>query len=388
MIKTKIAYTEEIDDVEAAVSSIMEQLGPEEQRLKNSAALVHCYYEFIESGVVEELNKRLGIPTIGTTTMALAVPDCIGDMGLSVTLLTSDDIRFSTGVSDPVVSSEIAAPVMDLYKRVTAGFDGKPSMIFTFPPLLKGEGQGGDIFVAELDKASGGDIPLFGTLPVTNESGERMSQVLYGGKGYESSMALLALYGDLKPEFYTVAVTEQALNIKRAKITGSKLNVIESINNVPPDKYLETIGLSSFSVLNNIPIVIHAEDGSKVFRAALAVQNDGALALTGILPENAGVSFSSITDKDVVESTGKLIESIVKENKTGENKSFLIYACCSRFWILGLNWKEEPGKAASLIKKPIPWHFVYSGGEVFPSILANGKAANHLQNYSVIVCVL
>jgi hypothetical protein len=385
MIKVLTAYTEEIDDVEAAVSSLLEQLKPEKNLLKNSAALVHCYYEFIESGVLEALDKKLRFPIIGTTTIALGLSGTIGDMGLSLTVLTGDDIRFSSGVGDPVGSGEIAQSVTDLYKKVTAGFDEKPSLVFAFPPLLKGEGQGGDFFAAELDKASGGGIPLFGTLPISNDAGERMSRVLYGGASYESSMALLACYGDLKPEFYTIAVTEKALQAKRAKITGAKLNIIESINNMPAGKYLESIGLSASS-LSYMAIVIYPGDGSKVFRVGMKVLDDGSLLITGMAPRNAEISFSSIDDKDVLESTATLLKTITQ--KTEEGRSVLIYACCSRFWILGPRWKEEPGKAAACIKDGVPWHFVYSGGEVFPSILANGNTVNNLQNYSVIVCVL
>ena len=180
MVKVLTAYTEEIDDVEASVSNILEQLAPEKNLLKNSAALVHCYYEFIESGVVEALNKQLGFPAIGTTTTALGASGPIGDLGLSLTVLTSNDIRFSAGVSDPVHSGEILRPLRDLYKKISAGFNEKPSMVFAFPPLLKEEGQGGDAFVAELDKAFGGGIPLFGSLPVINENDGRMPRVLYG----------------------------------------------------------------------------------------------------------------------------------------------------------------------------------------------------------------
>jgi hypothetical protein len=385
MIKMLTAYTEEIDDVEAAVSGLIEQIKPEKNLLKNSAALVHCYHEFIEAGVLEALDKKLGFPVLGTTTIALALPGSIGDMGLSLTVLTSDDIRFSSGISDPVSSGEIEKSVTDLYKKVTAGFEEKPALVFAFPPLLKGEGQGGDVFVAELEKASGGGIPLFGTLSITNEAGERMSRVLYGGKSYESSVALLACYGSLKPEFYTVAVTEKALQAKRAKITGAKLNVIEAINNMPAGKYLESIGLS-FSSLLYMPIIIYPGDGSKVFRTGLKILDNGALMITGMAPRNAEISFSSINDKDVLESTATLLQRITQ--KTAEGRNILIYACCSRLWILGPRWKEEPGKAAACIKDTVPWHFVYSGGEVFPSILANGNTVNNLQNYSVIVCVL
>jgi hypothetical protein len=385
MIKVLTAYTEEIDDVEAAVSSLLEQLNPDKNLLKNSAALVHCYYEFIESGVLEELDKKLDFPVIGTTTIALGLSGAIGDMGLSLTVLTSNDIRFSAGIGEPVSSGEISESVTALYKKVTAGFEEQPSLVFAFPPLLKGEGQGGDFFTAELDKASGGGIPLFGTLPITNEADERMSRVLYGGASYESSMALLACYGGLEPEFYTVAVTEKALQAKRAKITGAKFNIIESINDMPAGKYLESVGLS-FSSLSYMPIVIYPGDGSKIFRAGLKFLDNSALLVTGTVPLNAEISFSSINDKDVLESTTTLMKTIIQ--KTDEGRSILIYACCSRYWILGPRWKEEPDKAASCIKDTVPWHFVYSGGEVFPSILANGKTVNNLQNYSVIVCVL
>jgi hypothetical protein len=387
MITILTAYTEEIDDVEAAVSSLLKQLEPDKNLLKNSAALVHCYFEFIESGVVEELHKRLGIPTIGATTLTLGVLETIGDMMLSVTVFTSDDIRFSLGVSDAVDSGEIARPVTDLYKKVTAGFDVKPALLFAFPPLLKGEGQGGDVFVAELDKASGGNIPLFGTMPITNEENERMSRVIYEGKDYESSMALLAFYGDVRPEFYTVAVSEKSLQVKRAKITGANLNVIEAINDMPVDKYLGTIGLPPASVPYNMPLLLHEDDGSKVFRTGLKVNENGSLSISGLLPENAEISFCSIDDEDVVESTGELLENIMK-SKAAESRGILIYACGSRFWILSSRWREESGRAVSVIGTRVPWHFAYSGGEVFPSILENGKVSNHLQNFSVIVCVL
>jgi hypothetical protein len=386
MVTVLSAYTEEIDKVDAAVSNLLEQLAPERNLLKNSAALVHCYYEFIESGVLEALNERLGFPAVGTTTMALGVPGFIGDLGLSLTVLTSNDIRFSSGVSEPVQSGEISKPLRDLYTKVSAGFDQKPSLVFAFPPLLKEEGRGGDSFAAEWDKASGGGIPLFGTLPVTNENEERMSHVLYGGRGYESSMALLACYGDLKAEFYTATAAERALQAKRARITDAKQNILVSINNMPAQDYLETIGLS-VSALSYMPIVVYPEDGSKVFRAGLKALDNGAVLITGRVPRNAEVSFSSIRAHDVIESTGELLENIMSRKRM-ENRSLLIYASCSRFWVLGPHWKEEPAQAASYIKDPVPWHFVYSGGEIFPSILANGKVTNQLRNYSVIACVL
>jgi hypothetical protein len=175
--------------------------------------------------------------------------------------------------------------------------------------------------------------------------------------------------------------------VKRAKITGAKLNVIETINRIPVDKYLESIGLPPSSVLYNIPILIHEKDGSKVFRTGWKVLDNGFMVISGLVPKNAEISFCTIEGKDVVESTGTLLKSI-EESKSAESRGILLYVCGSRFWILGPRWREEIDRAASIIGARVPWHFVYSGGEVFPSILENGKVSNHLQNFSVIVCVI
>jgi hypothetical protein len=34
------------------------------------------------------------------------------------------------------------------------------------------------------------------------------------------------------------------------------------------------------------------------------------------------------------------------------------------------------------------YNFVYSGGEIFPSRIGGGRVVNHLQNDSLIVCIL
>jgi hypothetical protein len=387
MIKLLTAYTEEIDNVEAAVSSLLGQLALKDNLQKNSVALIHCYYEFVDSGLVEELDRRLGIPTMGTTVVALSVPGHTGEMGLSVIVLTSDDIRFSSGISESGNSDEISKSIADVYKKVTEGFDSKPALLFAFPPLMSAKGFGGDVFIAELNNLLDGGIPVFGALPSTNETtnGE-INQVFYRGKSYVSEMVLLAFYGDVNPLFYTVALTEKALNTKRGRITSSRLNIIESINDMPANKYAESIGLSTFSLVETMPLVIHADDGSKIFRACMEVLDNGSLRLTGIVPEKAEISFSFISDKDVVESTRKTIENIVK-SKAVENRSCLIYSCCSRFWVLGSNRWAEIDTIDSHIS-PNPWCFAYIGGEPFPSMLPDGTVSNLLQNYSLTICVL
>jgi hypothetical protein len=48
----------------------------------------------------------------------------------------------------------------------------------------------------------------------------------------------------------------------------------------------------------------------------------------------------------------------------------------------------EHEAAAACIQGAAPYHFAYSGGEIFPERLADGRIVNHLQNDSLIICVL
>ncbi|MDR2738996.1 MAG: hypothetical protein LBB68_04085 [Treponema sp.] len=72
MIKVLNACTAEIDDVDLAVSEILEQLDVPGNLRNNSIGIIACYYEFIETGVVAEICKRLPFDVVGCTTLGNA----------------------------------------------------------------------------------------------------------------------------------------------------------------------------------------------------------------------------------------------------------------------------------------------------------------------------
>ncbi|MDR3233608.1 MAG: hypothetical protein LBT46_08110, partial [Planctomycetaceae bacterium] len=85
------AYTNEIDDPDVAAAEITEQL-KDKKLLKNSVGIIACYFEFIETGVVEAICKTLPFDVIGCSVMGSAV-NAAGSMEqLSLTILTGDDV--------------------------------------------------------------------------------------------------------------------------------------------------------------------------------------------------------------------------------------------------------------------------------------------------------
>jgi hypothetical protein len=384
MIKMLTAFTEEIDDVDAAVPELLEQLDLEHTRLANSLGIIHCYSDFVDSGVVKALSGKLPFDTLGSTTISASSSSGVGQTGLSVTVLTSNDVRFVSGVSAPVAGS-VDAPLTELYGRIIAGFPEKPAMLMPFIPFMPN--VGGDEFIEKLDALSGG-IPAFGTLAISNEPDFSRSYTFYNGEYYTTSMALAALVGNAAPEFLSVSVNEENVLKQKAVITGVKRNILETINNMPAIQYLESIGIvrnGDVQGLTAMPFIIYLEDGSLLIRACIAAAGEGgALILCGAVPVNATVALATMGFEDVVSST----ESKVTEAQAAAGgRGILMYSCAGRNWALGMQPLAEH-EAAKKCLKDTPYHFVYSGGEIFPSRLSDGRVVNHLQNDSLIICIL
>jgi hypothetical protein len=382
MIKMINAFTAEIDDPEAAVSELLEQLDPGNSLLTNSVGIVHCFTEFLDSGVVEALAGKLPFDLVGATTMSLSVPSFISDMGLGLTVLTSDTVKFISGVS-PAVTDSAAGPLAELYGRIAAA--GKPSLLVPFIPFMMN--VGGDEFIEELDSLSGG-IPAFGTLAFSNEPDFSKIYTIYKGRAYAASMVLLALVGEVDPVFLSVSVDEENILKQKAVITGVNRNILRTINNMPAIGYLESTGLvkdGNVAALASMPFIIQLENGSTLVRAPLRATEDGGVILCGAVPVNSTLSLASMNQDDVINSTaGKTREALEK----ARGRSIMMYSCAARNWALGVQSMAEHEKVKECIAGGAPYYFAYSGGEIFPSFLDNGGIVNQLQNDSLIICIL
>jgi hypothetical protein len=384
MIKMHTAFTEEIDDVEIAVSELLEQMDLDSCLLTNSVGLVHCYKDFLDSGVVAELCSRLPFDVVGCTTMSVSTSRGMGQMALTLTVLTSDDIRFAAGISEPI-AEDMSGPVTEVYERVVSGQPQKPAMLMPFIPFMIS--VGGDEFIEKIDELSGG-LPAFGTLSISNEPDYSGTFIIYNGEGYDASLALLALFGDVNPTFLSVSVTDENILKQKAVVTGVNRNILQTVNNMPTVKYLESIGLSEsggVDGLESMPFIAYLEDGSRLIRACLGSTEDGSVILCGGIPVNSTLALATMGPDDVVKSTeAKISEAL--ESTNGRN--LVMYSCAARYWALGMRRMAEHEKARECIGDAAPYHLAYSGGEIFPVFLDDGRIVNHLQNDSMIMCIL
>ncbi|MDR2096329.1 MAG: FIST C-terminal domain-containing protein [Treponema sp.] len=384
MIKVLTAFTEEIDEVDGALAELLEQLDLDHRLLANSLGIIHCYSDFIDSGVIKALGRKLPFDTVGCTTMSLSSPGFMSQIGLTLTVLTSDTVRFVSGVSQPVTDNA-AGPVAELYERLISGLPQKPALLMPFLPFLLT--VGGNEFIEKLNSLAG-NIPAFGTIAISNEQDYTRIYTFYNGESYPASLVLAALIGDVSPVFLSVSVTDENILKQKAIITQVNRNVIETINNIPAVKYFESIGIAKggdAAGFSSMPAIIYLKDGSVLTRAIIGSTPDGGMILAGTVPANSSFDLATMGQEDVVNSSAaKVTEALAVANGRG----MLIYSCAGRNWALGMQVMAEHEKVRECIGNAVPYHFAYSGGEIFPADLGGGKVVNHLQNVSLIICIL
>ena len=391
MIRFLTAHTSETDDVEAAVSDILSQLDLS-RLLKYSAGIMYYYADFAKTGVTKRLCESFPFPVIGSTTSSSAVPGSKGDITLSVNVFTSDTVAFTAGVCDPV-SDEPFMPMEKLYnelldKKPLLAVE-KPVMFFVIAPQFRN--TTGDDYLATLTGFSGG-VPVFGSVGSIHTAESHDIKTFYNGVEYESSMAVLAFWGDIKPKFFISDIPDEKIINKRAIITDSYRNRIKKVNGIPVMEYFESVGIAKDGKLEGIdsfPLILYLPDGSRLVRTIYGVDH-GEVLCSGVVPSHYpfGISFC---DRDfVMESARKTAAECKKWLESKESiqpQAAMVVSCVARRWTLGTDVFAEINEVDAGLNN-LPYHFAYSRGEFCPVYVQENKTVNYFFNYTMGICII
>jgi hypothetical protein len=387
MIKILTACTYELDDSEKAAQEILSQIDPQNSLLKNSAAMLFCHIKFIEMGVMEKICKNLPFDVVGCTSLYFAASNSAvepkeGEIMLTVTVLTSDDMEFAAGICDPLTPENAEGNINALYQKTASALSGPPALVFAFPPTLFHLTI--DIMTAALDKACGG-LPVFGTVALDIGAHIRSPKTIYQGTAYADCMALLLFKGPVKPHFVFRRFPEGASLAQDAVITRANGAEIISINNEPAASFLQEIGLIQSVFSQAIPLVIADSDGNN--QEVVVVQkitDEGTLICGRHIPVGGILDIGAITADYVLESAKALIREVKKdEDKT---RFTIIISCFLRTIVLGHATAEVSLIQQELGDTPGGYLYLNSGGELCPRYIRSGETVNQALQYAVIAC--
>ena len=382
-MKVLTAYTHEIDDVRQAVSEVLSQLGLEQNLCSNSAGIISCYPEFIDSGVVAALCAELPFETVGCTTIANSSAGELGFTMLTLTVLTGNDVAFAAALSGDL-SSEQENTLKEAYERALSALPGKPEMVMVYGPVIGT--LGGEPIVDMMDKACGG-IPVFGTLALDRTEDYRMAQTIHNGKGCRTELSMLLISGNIKPRFVVTGVSEKKILRQKAFITKSAGNVLIEVNGMPFLEYMSTLGLGSgdgsIEGANTLPLIVDYNDGTApVTRAIYMINGDGHAVCAGNMPEGSALSVGTLEYSDIAESAQALVAQI---QECDGKDAIIMYSCLARMLILGFGAETELKAICSGFS--IPYSVAYSGGEICPVGDDDGTLINRLHNFSIVSCL-
>ena len=392
MIKMFSAFTEEIDDVDAAVAEILNQVNADKSLMKNSIGILHCYHEYVDNGVFKAISEKLPFDIIGIAIPYIRMPGRAGFMGCMLNVLTSDDVTFVSGATDiiDVGGANLTQVTEKMCKEVSAKLgDKKPSMLIAYGPFVHMLRINGDDYVNSINACFPG-VPTFGSLAFSEVADYSKSYFLYNGEGFEKAAGVIAISGNINPSFLTVSVLPENILGELATVTKSTGNIVNEINGMSFEDYVISIDLieekGELMNLYSTPIVAKLDDGSTIIRACIGDDGQGGAIVGGHVPVGAKVSFTMLELSDIK----AISEKIAKETlEVFDGRCVMIYSCLARLEFLGLNQREvEADIICNVFGDKVNFFMSYSGGEIFPHKLPDGKYTNNLQNFSIVICML
>ncbi|AEF83034.1 FIST C-terminal domain-containing protein [Leadbettera azotonutricia] len=383
MVQVRNAFTTELDEPEDALKEILEQIDLKTLS-KNSVGIIVCYYEFIDTGVVQKISESLPFEVIGLTTTASASKGDYGMYRLNLTVLTSDDILFETAYTVPLSRAEYEKPLEEAYAEARAGLPSDPSFIITIFPLM-GELIAPDILKV-MDRASKG-IPIWGTIASDAVLDSEHCKTIGKKKSGATSVAMLLLHGDIEPEFIVTSIPDRNISTRKALVTKSSGCIVQEANGVPFAQYLNSIGYITKVGIDptSFPLIMRFPDGSgPVALGVFRVFEDGSILMGGEVPEGTSFSGGEIDPEGIIETARA---SLDKALKTGKRSGIFMSPCITRYLMLSPVSSKEMELAISTIGD-IPYFLAYASGEICPVRGEDGKLYNHFHNFTFSLCVL
>lgn len=391
MIKMLNSATLEIDFPDDAAAEILNSLKLENELLGNSVGIISCHCDYIENGTVKAICDKLPFDVVGYSTAAGATGDFYGQESLSLAILTSDDVRFSTVMSEPIFAATARKSVDDAYKKVTAECSEKPKLALAFLPFLLD--ISGAVMMEGLNKITGG-VPIFGTAACSHKLDNSIAYTIRNGSATHNAAVFVALEGNVNPKFFFTSIADSNINDVGGEVTESEECFLKKVNGVPFVDFMESCGISSDAVRTtpaSFPLMLDRLDGSQPTASGIyEITPDGCAHCGCYVPMGARLSFGRQDYNGILHTAETTVKRALRAQamKTDKSEAILIFSCVSRFVMLGAKLEDEMKKIAELVSYKVPYQFSYSGGEICPVYNEKGDVFNRFHNFSCAACVL
>ena len=388
-MKSKFAYTEEIDDLETAMEELKEQLQKGQPLLKNSCGIVMCDYDMDTQELTVRLKEEFDFPVIGCVSMGtLSKQRGFSEMSIQMLVLTADDCEFHVGISDKIESPGLGQ-IKALYKKLSEQKTEKEKVIFTLASPWSGRNE---VFLNEelvdvLDEISGG-VPVFGGCA---GDGFQFSaaNVFFDGVSSMGRVAMILVCGKIKPLIKTEFSTKEK-TISKYKVTKSEGRNVYTLNNRSIKTVLEEAGLvkeksEGVTQFVNTPFIstVKTDDGDTIDRLSGIYYLDHGMDYACFMRNidvGSELSICMISKEGVETSVKEAFQHIfekIQEEKEYTYSTIICISCVARYGLIITDKNLEARAYQGKVPDKINLIGMYSFGEFCP---VRGKRGGKLYN--------
>ena len=372
-----VLYTEEIDDLKEAAKELFSQ-AKDFPLKKNSVALIYAeeYTDF--PALYALLSKQWDFPIVGCTAMAILLPrkgSC--RIGISVMLMTGDDVFFAAGISCDLTRINCEEEIARTYASVKAQLPSEEKLILTFGGMPTEEDHvSGDEAIVAIEKACGKHVPIFGSLASDGFTCVN-ARVFCNGKSSARGQTLLLIAGAIDPKVIEVNSIENRANFTY-KVTNSNRNTVFRLGDGTFLEALqrENMVVKTGTIINDYllsPFILRLSYGNgdavEVARTIFKLDPEtGSGTFLGSVPKGSILGVGIINRSDVQKSVEQACDKIVEAIAASPDryKTLLCITCCARFLALASNTNAEMEACKGRLPSGMSFLGMYSNGEFCP----------------------
>lgn len=400
-MKSTVAITPEIDNLELAVKELTSQIREKLSLGKNSIGIAWCDADVDIAKFGELLHAELGMDIIGLTTTATVERNGgYNDMGVVFSVMTADDAAFSVGCTGELNNDSFPDAIREAYKDSRAKIQDDPKLILTLAPYIADLTS--ENYVEILDEVSGG-VPIFGGV-ATDHYDLQYQKTFFNGQEFSKGLVFLLLTGNVKPVF-SMEHHFGAKVEKKGVITKSSGNLVERVGNQTFKEFVETMvpvpdETSVIYHFQSTPFVMELPDFEKdeqpVVRALCTIDHEtGAGGFLSKMPEGSMLYMNVFQKEDLNASCNGGLSTLIEQMdgiKDYEYSMIFVSTCNARHLLMG-DAKDLESKIISEKLRELPPELnamgFYGFGEICPTgKRADGTAKNRFHNISFALCAI
>ena len=397
-MKSAIALTWEIDDLEAAATELKAGVREKVEFGRSSVGIVYCDADADVSKLGALLHERLGFDIVGLTTTALI--ERYGgycDMGIALAVITGDDVDFSVGFTGELSKEGFGPQIKDAYAHARTALPEDPRLILLCSPYIADLTS--ENYVEALDEASG-NVPVFGGV-ATDHYDLQYQKTFYNGEAYDGGLVFLLISGNVRPVFAMEHHFSGRME-RKGVITKSSGNQVERVGDQTfkeflseitpvPDDEMVIYHFQSTPFVMKLPD--YDESEQPVVRALCTIDHaTGAGGFLSKMPEGSRLSINVIQRDDLSASCIGTLDDLIGQMKATDGYQYsmiLVSTCNARHLLMGdtkdLETKIVVDKLSGLGPEVNAMGF-YGFGEMCPTMADEEGAKNRFHNISFALC--